>query len=131
MRLMPRMKVEVWHNVRVRATQLLPEELTTTLNDYYWPLENVVAVRELQKDPKKLDVSSHIVMEALGRQANQYKGPPILSVDYAIHALQAQNVAQRKIADRLALPWWERYPFTGRVVDLVAFVLRGRKVDRG
>jgi hypothetical protein len=34
-RLMPRMKAEVWHDVWVRAAQLLPGELTTALNDYY------------------------------------------------------------------------------------------------
>jgi hypothetical protein len=35
MRLVPRMKAEVWHDVWVRAAQLLPGELTTALNDYY------------------------------------------------------------------------------------------------
>jgi hypothetical protein len=131
MRLMPLMKSEVWHDVRVKAAQLLPAELTAVLNDYYSPLDNVLAIRELQEDRKKLDLSSHVMMEALGRLANQYEGPPILSVDYALLTLQAQTSTRNKIADRLALPWWERYPLSGRVVTLVATALRSRKAARG
>jgi hypothetical protein len=131
MRLMPIIKSEVWHDVRVRAAQLLPEELTTVLNDYYSPLDNVLTIRELQEDRKKLDLSSHVLMEAIGRLAKQYEGPPILSVDYALLTLQAQTATRNKLADQLALPWWKRYPLTGRVVDWMALALRSRKVDRG
>ena len=91
MRLLPHLKVEVWHSVRVRAAQLLPEELTTTLNDYYSPLGNLISLREVKEDPKKLDLSNHL-MNTLTRLAERkYTGPPILYMDYAILALDAQT----------------------------------------
>jgi hypothetical protein len=131
MRLLPHLKVEVWHSVRVRAAQLLPAGLTMTLNDYYSPLGNLISLREVQEDPKKLDLSNHLTMNTLTRLAERkYTGPPILYMDYAILALDAQNVAHSKIADGLALPWWRRYPLTGRVVDLVASAFRSRKGTR-
>jgi hypothetical protein len=98
------------------------------VNDYYSPLDNVLTIRELQEDRKKLDLSSNVMMEAIGRLAKEYEGPQILSVDYALLALQAQTVTRNKLADRLSLPWWNRYPLTGRVVNLLVSALRNRKV---
>ena len=129
MRLLPHMKAEVWRDVRVRAAQLLPKELTATLNDHYSPLDNVIAIREVQEDPKKLDLSSHVMMNALGKQADlNYTGPPVLYVDYALLALETQNVARRQIEDHLSLPGWKRYSLTGRVVE---FALRRRTARNG
>jgi hypothetical protein len=128
-RLLPRMKAEVWRDVRVRAAQLLREKLITTLNDYYSPLDNVITLREVQEDPTKLDLSNNVMMDALGKQAErQYTAPPILYVDYALLALQAQNVARKQVEDQLARPGWARYPLTGRVIG---FAIRSRTGESG
>ncbi len=63
----------------------MKNELTTTLNDYYSPLDNVVTIREVQEDPKNLDISSHVMMDALRKQVERlYSALPILYVDYAL-----------------------------------------------
>jgi hypothetical protein len=115
-RLLPRLKAEVWRAVRVRGAQLLPEELTTTLNDYYSPLDNVITLQNLKEAPGELDLSNDVMMQALGQLAQpQYAGPPFLYEDYALYALEAQNTARQQVEDHLASPL-KRHPWlTGRV----------------
>lgn len=126
MRLLPLVKAEVWQGVRVRAAQLLPELLARSLNDYYSPLENVVTLRGLQDDPKKLDLSNHILMNALGKRDEGQDTPvPVLYVDNAVRALQAQTEAGNRIEEYLALPAWTRYP---TVVQLVSLLPRKQDV---
>ena len=119
-RLLPRMEEEVWQHVRGRATQLLPQELTGTLSDYYSPLHKVLTLRERQTDVKKLEISTDVIITALAKRAGeQTSSAPILYVDYALLALQGQDPVHERVEYYLALPWWKRYPWTSRATELV------------
>jgi len=121
MRILPRMKVEVWHDVRVRAAQLLPEALIQALNDYYSPLANVLTLSDLQEDPKNLDISNDVILNAIGKLRDpDYKAPPILYLDYAVLVLEAQNKVRDQVVDYLALRIWRRYPVTGWLIGFIA-----------
>jgi hypothetical protein len=124
--LLPRLKTEVWRDVRVRAAQLLPEDLTMILNDYYSPLDNVVSLQEVQDGSQGLDLSSQVMMDALAiLPERRYTGPSFLHRDYAIHALEMQDEALNRISEYLSLRPWMRQEWLVRMVKFASRSQRG------
>jgi hypothetical protein len=90
---------ETWRATRVRATQLVPENLLQSLVEYYSPLEALLIM--LRAKGPGTDAGEMWFRSVLQRALGDEKVAVPPTVKQAKEMLKAQDKAQKKIADYL------------------------------
>jgi len=93
------MKTETWRATRTRATQLLPGELLTSLEEYYTPLETLLTLLEFEGTNKS--AGERWLRVALSQKLGEEKVALDRPTTYALKTLDAQDEVYEQISDQL------------------------------
>lgn len=94
------MKTQTWQDTRVRAAQLLPDDLLTVLQGYYSPLETLLTLLGFADFGKEVAERNlrRIFAEELGEDFPRSRDPWIW---HARTTIEAQDLARQLIVDHL------------------------------